>query len=186
MNDPTYLNKKTDVINIVHNHVYHKSAGGIVLHVKGNSIVTALLQWKEKKGWTFPKGHIKTKETIKHAAQREVKEELGITHCPRPIKKLGTEHIIFTLPKDRRIHHKQTHIYIFILNKKYQLTPNKTEHFIDAQWLTLNQAKRMMRQSSFVTTRYIKIRNNIIKKDINQHVITEVKNIIRNHLSKSK
>ena len=116
MNNSTHL-ENIDVIHMSRNRVYHKSSGGIVLYANDDPAIMALLQWKEKKGWTFPKGHIKTKETAKHAAQREVREELGIAYCPLPIKKLGVEHIVFKLPEDNRIHYKQTHIYVFLLDR---------------------------------------------------------------------
>jgi len=180
MRNQFHPKKNNDIVYATGNHVYHKSAGGIVLFMNNKSLFIALLRWKEKNGWTFPKGHVKTKETIKQAAQREVQEELGVINCPPPIKKLGVEHIIFKLPRDNRIHYKQTHIYLFLLDKKYQLIPNKAEHFISAKWLSLDKIEGMIKPSPFVKHRYLKIKNRAIQNDINKHLLSEVKKIVKN------
>ena len=65
MKNQFHPKKNNDIVYVTNNRVYHKSAGGIVLYINDKSPLTALLQWKEKNGWTFPKGHVKTKETIK-------------------------------------------------------------------------------------------------------------------------
>jgi len=153
-----------DAIHVTRDGVYHTSAGGIVVYTNDTSPVVALLQWKEKNRWTFPKGHVKTSETAQEAARREVCEELGIAHCPLPIKKIGTEHSVFTLPKDTRVHSKQTHLYLFVLNKKYRLTPNKAEHFIRARWVALDRAELLIKPSPFVKNSYVQIGKRIIKK----------------------
>lgn len=175
----------SDRIHTTRTGVYHASAGGIVVCANGEPPVMALLRWKEKNGWTYPKGHIKTRETAREAARREVCEELGITRCPLPTKKMGVEHSVFTLPNDERTHRKQTHLYLFLLDKKRRLAPNKTEHFIDARWVTLKQVERMMKPSPFVTSRCLQIGNRMVKKNINQCMLAEVKNILKKRNQKN-
>lgn len=64
--------------------------------------------------WTFPKGHVRKGELYKHAAEREIEEELGLKGI-RLIKPLGQIDIWF---RDRfvfkgKMVHKFIHYFLF-------------------------------------------------------------------------
>lgn len=62
--------------------VREPTAGGVVFRRSGQraSDVQILLIQDAKNRWTIPKGHIEEGETARLAAEREIKEETGITN----------------------------------------------------------------------------------------------------------
>lgn len=75
-------------------------AGAIVLH-HDNSARIALIYRAKEKDWSFPKGHIKKRETPFTACIREVKEETGLEI-----------EILFQLPDNEYIHKTGSKIII--------------------------------------------------------------------------
>lgn len=57
---------------------FEKSAGAVVFRKEGNKIKYLLLQYRNGH-WDLPRGHIEQGETAEKTAQREIKEETGIT-----------------------------------------------------------------------------------------------------------
>lgn len=67
-----------ELLNFSH---YEKSCGAIVFHKFDNEYKILLVQFEHNKElrWGFPKGHIEQNETEIQAAEREVKEEVGLS-----------------------------------------------------------------------------------------------------------
>ncbi|MEK7635739.1 MAG: glycosyltransferase [Patescibacteria group bacterium] len=132
---------KLDQIEFVRDRVIHKSAGGFVFHESpyDHILYVALLQKQDRK-FFIPKGHLLKNEKPENAAIREVKEELLLKDNPKIIAKLGVDNYIFNLPNDNRLHYKDVHLYVFLLEQKSLIEPLKDEDFINAEWLRFNDA----------------------------------------------
>lgn len=52
------------------------SAGGVIVDARGRVL---LLRRADEGTWCFPKGHVEPGETIQEAAEREIREECGLT-----------------------------------------------------------------------------------------------------------
>ena len=63
----------------------------------------------------LPKGHIMAKETIEHAAKREVAEETGYKHL-KIVKALNIENLNYKL--HNKSHQKTIHNFLFELEKE--------------------------------------------------------------------
>jgi len=132
---------KLDQIEFVGNKVIHKSAGGFVFYESPDDhiLYVALLQ-KQDGRFFIPKGHLLKNEKPENAAIREVEEELLLKDNLKIIAKLGVDSYIFNLPNDNRLHYKDVHLYIFVLEKKFIIKPLKNEDFVNAEWLKFNDA----------------------------------------------
>ncbi|MGQ9472679.1 MAG: NUDIX hydrolase [Candidatus Caldatribacteriaceae bacterium] len=53
------------------------ASGGVILRKRGGNLEVLLVQKKDSKIWTLPKGHLEKGETELQAALREVQEETG-------------------------------------------------------------------------------------------------------------
>jgi len=127
--------------------IFHESAGGVVLYVNKNSILTAILK-KNNGEWALPKGHIKTGERPVVAALREIGEELGIDNNLLFLNKLKTASYGFKPGDDFHDHFKKVRLFVFLANKKYRLSPLKEENFIEAKWLPWTKAKEQLTYKS--------------------------------------
>ena len=54
------------------------SAGAVIFKRVGDKILFLMIYSKRNKIWGFPKGHLEAGETEKEAAEREIKEEIGL------------------------------------------------------------------------------------------------------------
>lgn len=91
--------------------VEETSAGGLVVDRRGPSPLAVLIGRLDRQGhlrWSLPKGHIEPGETPEQAAEREVREETGISG--RVVAPLGT--IDFWFTSDRRRVHKTVHHFL--------------------------------------------------------------------------
>lgn len=135
--------------------IKHESAGGFVFFEDPmtHELFVALLR-KTDGHYVIPKGHLQKNEKPSAAAIREVKEELSLTGSAlETISFLGVNSYNFTLDDCGTIHHKNVHLYVFRVNKKIDIKPQKEEGFEAAEWFPLDIA---LEKISFD-------RNNILK-----------------------
>lgn len=123
------------------------SAGGIVFRRSPRGLELAFLLDPFRK-WTFAKGHIERGESIRAAAVREVKEEMGLRtlRVVSPLGKIdwhfrerrGSAHS----PRGARVH---KFVYYFLMQAplKAQLRPQKQERITAARWVLASQAARV-------------------------------------------
>jgi 8-oxo-dGTP pyrophosphatase MutT (NUDIX family) len=77
---------------------WQRSAGGVVA-AEGRVLLIATAGGER---WQLPKGRIEPGESARQAAEREIREETGVT-C-RAIERLGEIQYVFTTRDGRRIH----------------------------------------------------------------------------------
>lgn len=117
---------------------FEASAGGVVVYKHANRCYVVLI--KDAKGmWTFPKGKIEPKESIETAAQREIKEEVGIIDLTL-INTLGSVEYVF---KRKELVKKTVHYFLFRSRKKAKLTPQQEEGISQAKWYSFSQALKI-------------------------------------------
>lgn len=120
------------------------SAGGIVFRKLKRGIEIAFLLDPFNK-WTFAKGHIDPGETIRQAAIRETREEMGIEKIAI-IAPLGK--VDWHFRETRRNAHSERgalvhkFVYYFLMQVPYQtqLHPQKSERIKAARWIPLEKA----------------------------------------------
>jgi len=132
---------KEDQIEFTVEKVTHESSGGFVFYESPDNHVlyVALLQKADGK-FFIPKGHLLINETPENTAIREIKEELLLEDNPKIVAKLGVDNYTFTLLNDKRIHYKDVHLYVCVLEQKSIIKPLKSEGFIGAKWLKFDDA----------------------------------------------
>lgn len=140
----TNLNK--DMIKHLGGRTLHKSAGGFLFYkdINNQVLYVALLKKEEDQGFLIPKGHIEKGESPEDAAIREVTEELSLSLEPRIIFKIGIVQYSFVLNDDPNKHDKKVHLFVLDLPNKVDLEPNRSEGFIDAQWVAFDDALKNM------------------------------------------
>lgn len=113
------------------------SAGGIVFNKKGQVLLT---QHSTNKYWGFPKGNVGSKESMKDAALREVKEEAGIG--AEIMDKVGDSKYVYTHPETKEEFFKIVTVYLM----KY-LSGNPKDHdweVADAGWFEPEEALKKL------------------------------------------
>jgi ADP-ribose pyrophosphatase YjhB (NUDIX family) len=107
------------------------SAGGIIINKEGLIVIVE----QQHNSFSFPKGHIKTKEKLLDCAYREIYEETGILKKElKLIKKLGYfKRKCGKSKKDKRIH-----LFLFKSNKKKLKPIDKMNP--NAYWVNINDA----------------------------------------------
>ncbi len=86
------------------------SAGGVVFRAENGAPIFLLIGFKKRNIWCLPKGLIEEDESEIDAAQREVREETGITRLDL-IGKIGSIHYQFWIKEG--IIDKTVHFYLF-------------------------------------------------------------------------
>ncbi|MBU4350916.1 NUDIX domain-containing protein [Candidatus Parcubacteria bacterium] len=119
-----------------------KSAGGMVVNPNGK--IALVLPIGRKKGWFFPKGTVKPKETILNAAVREIKEETGIDDL-KLVKKLGQyqRHPIGQNGKDDKSKRKIITMFLFSSQKKHLIPRDKKEISV-ARWIKKEKVSQLL------------------------------------------
>lgn len=115
------------------------SAGGLVFKKNSRGIFLAMMKDSFGK-WTFPKGHVEHGEANEEAAARETIEELGLEEI-RLLEPLGKIDIWF---RDQHVFkgaiiHKDIYYFLFSALAKAELSPQVSEHVLEAAWIPLNQ-----------------------------------------------
>ena len=132
--------KKTQSVYIYHKNIkklweiftkkfpIKDAAGGLVQRNDDK-----LLFIYRKNRWDLPKGGVEKNELIIEAAQREVKEETGLADLI-VINKIGETYHIFSNGKNYRL--KRTYWFKMKSNYKGDLSPQKEEGIISAEWIS--------------------------------------------------
>lgn len=111
------------------------SAGGVVVRPKGRTWQVLLM--KDMNGsWTFPKGLIEKSENPPAAAQREIKEEVGLDEL-QLIKALKS--IDYWYRRNGLIR-KTVHYFLFQLKGNPKISVQKEEGISDARWTAFPKA----------------------------------------------
>ena len=134
----------------IHDNLYYdeRSAGGIVFKIEEGKVFWLIIKTLAKRAGKsgnskgtvckFPKGHLKDKEVLKEAAQREVEEEGRIKS--KIISKIGSnDYIIWDKLQKRKIIKKVTFFlmeYAGQSNLKYY----DSEVVLDRLWLSYEEA----------------------------------------------
>ncbi len=90
--------------------------------------------------WTFPKGLIEKDEKPEVAAQREIKEEVGITGL-KLIKEV--DNIEYWYRRNGLIH-KKVYYFLFELKGTAKIKVQKEEGISDAKWFDINEAEKVI------------------------------------------
>jgi len=91
----------------------------IVLHLKGNY-------------WGFPKGHAEKGESPKEAAEREMKEETGMSVIRYLLDSYLTERYQF--PREGQLIDKTVHFYLAEVTTEFSIEP---EEIVEGKWIAL-------------------------------------------------
>ena len=127
------------------------SSGGVIFrpdtsdskHPGYNSEV-ALVAVKDRKIWCLPKGIIDKGEDPPTAAQREVREETGLTG--EIIDKIGPVSYWYFLREDRVRIHKTVHFYLL---KYIEGSTDDHDHEVDeAKWFLIDEAVNQLSYKS--------------------------------------
>lgn len=110
------------------NYMLIKAAGGVVNDDQGR----VLLIFRRGK-WDLPKGKLEDNEPIELCAEREVKEETGLTELQLRKPLLITYH---TYSEKGKSILKETHWYMFDAHGKQKLIPQTDEDILKAEWVT--------------------------------------------------
>ncbi|YAL83276.1 NUDIX hydrolase [Dermacoccaceae bacterium W4C1] len=120
--------------------VEERSAGGVVIDVRGGVAYIALIARHNRAGrleWCLPKGHVEPGETLVETAVREVAEETGIHG--RALITLGTIDYWFSTPRLRV--HKMVHHYLLeAIGGEISVEGDPDHEAVDAQWFALDAA----------------------------------------------
>ncbi len=111
------------------------SAGGVVVCKFRNSWQVLVMK-DMNDTWTFPKGLIEKNESPKHAAVREVAEEVGLHHLTFARKLSDIEYFY----KKNGLIHKSVHYYLFISKSRQPLRCQKEEGIREAGWVAFDKA----------------------------------------------
>ncbi len=114
------------------------SAGGLVIDFDRDPISTVIIGRYDRRGrmvWSLPKGHIEAGETREQTAEREIREETGITG--RVLGELGA--IDFTFVADGRRIHKTVHH--FILERTGGAISTDDVEVADVAWVALSDVQ---------------------------------------------
>ena len=117
------------------------SAGGIVYRRTPNGVRVAFILDPYNK-WTFAKGHVELGETVRQAAVRETKEEMGLKQV-RVIAPLGKLDLWFRdnyRPEIRgTLIHKHVHYFLMEALSPEMGTPQQDEKIRKVIWVDLRQ-----------------------------------------------
>lgn len=115
------------------------SAGGVIIR-KSRGKWQILLLRDMNAVWTFPKGLIEKDEDPLIAAQREAKEEVGISKL-RFLADFDKIHYFY--------HHnglisKTVHYFLFLATGREKLKPQKEEGVSEARWFNLSDTLKII------------------------------------------
>ena len=116
----------------------HSAGGIIVFHNKKHWIV--LLMQDMNGNWTFPKGLIEKSEDPLAAAQREIKEEVGIDDLIFVSKLSPVEYFYYRGGSIK----KTVNFFLFKVAKKVKPVVQTKEGISQAQWFSFDKAMKII------------------------------------------
>jgi 8-oxo-dGTP pyrophosphatase MutT (NUDIX family) len=148
------------VINLITKQKFQKIAGTIVFR-KSNSEIKYLLLKHRRSHWEFPKGKVKTNESLEKAAKRELIEETGIKSFRTVSNFLETTRYSAIKSDGKRINK----IAFFYLVKTERKKIKISEEHKDYEWVTYKEADRLLAFKNL----------KIILKKANKYIISNIK-----------
>ncbi|HEV3222260.1 MAG TPA: NUDIX domain-containing protein [Puia sp.] len=109
------------------NRILIKAGGGLVK----NEHEEVLFMFRRGK-WDLPKGKLDPGESLESCAQREVKEETGISHLELVRFLIVTKH---EYEEDGQIISKETHWWLMKSNGNQILIPQTEEDITELKWI---------------------------------------------------
>jgi 8-oxo-dGTP pyrophosphatase MutT (NUDIX family) len=110
------------------------AAGGLVQNEKGE----VLLIFRRGK-WDLPKGKVENNEPLELCAQRETKEETGLSFLELQRFLVTTYH---TYSEGKQLILKETHWYLYRTAGTPQLSPQTEEDIFKAEWVPLSRLEQ--------------------------------------------
>jgi len=120
----------------INQHKRITAAGGVVLNEKGS----VLLIFRKGK-WDLPKGKLEENEPIELCAERETKEETGLTELTLQRPLTITYH---TYTEKKEIILKETHWFLYHTPGVPVLTPQTDEDILEAIWVSPSDLDKYM------------------------------------------
>ncbi|MBL7698006.1 MAG: NUDIX domain-containing protein [Chitinophagaceae bacterium] len=117
-----------DIESFSRNYTLIKAAGGVV----GNDSGRVLLIFRRGK-WDLPKGKLEDNEPVELCADREIKEETGLTKLQLRKPLIITYH---TYTERGKSILKETHWFLFDAPGKQKLKPQTDEDIMKVDWIT--------------------------------------------------
>jgi 8-oxo-dGTP pyrophosphatase MutT (NUDIX family) len=117
--------------------VEETSAGGVVFRRSGGGMNVLVIR-DSYNNWGFPKGHLEEGEDAATAAEREIREETGLSDLVvhGPIREIDW-HFRF---RGRLIH--KTCTFFLVESPSGEAVPQRDEGISDCRWLPLEEAQR--------------------------------------------
>lgn len=114
------------------------SSGGVVYRVNDKGAVEMLLIQDSKDRWSLPKGQVKDGESLKAAAEREIKEETGLQNM-EVLNWLGK--VQFRYRRQSSLVLKTMHVYLVKAGTQSQkLAKENVAHITKVQWFPVAEA----------------------------------------------
>ncbi|MEK7168760.1 MAG: NUDIX hydrolase [Patescibacteria group bacterium] len=148
---------------------YSNSSHVLIVDRKTKKIL--LTKRKDLKLWVMPGGHVEKKESFISAANREVKEEIGID-----LNKLKLKLILKS--KSNNI---QKRVYISNIDSVC-LNLNLSDEVVDTKWFNLNKLPRRMSLYEKKRVRLTYCSQKVIAKKLNINFLGEIFNWVYNQL----
>lgn len=115
---------------------------GAVFRRKNKSFEIALIL-DAFEHWTFPKGHVESKETLEQALIREIKEEINLDEV-NVIKELGEREYLVNDSEKNQVRKKVTDFLVEATGKT-EISPGKSPGIKEAKWFNFSKIRELKR-----------------------------------------